>query len=94
MKMTDSVFVRPGGGGDIFVLEGIHVVATVGYTPERLGRGAVGEIRLRIPGHKNVKLHLGDMVSQDEKVWFSVCEIRNNEVAGSGLSHSKVIGRR
>ena len=94
MKMNDQVFVRPSGGGETFVLDGIHVVATVGYTPERTGAGASGEIRLRIPAAKQVNLRLGDLVSQDERIWFSVCEIRDNQVAGSGLSHCKVIGRR
>ncbi len=94
MNMTDRVFVRPAGGGETFVIDGIHVVSTVGYTPDRTGAAAAGEIRLRIPACKQVTLRLGDLVSRDEKVWFSVCEIRNNEVAGSGLSHCKVIGRR
>ncbi len=94
MKMDDRVFVRPAGGGETYVLDGIHVVSTVGYTPERTGAGASGDIRLRIPSHKQPNLHLGDLVSRDETIWFSICEIRNNEVSGSGLSHCKVIGRR
>ncbi len=97
MKMTDCVYVRCSRQGAVqnYMLRGVRCTVTEGIEADSAGFSGGGRMIVRIPASKAPSLCCGDQIRRaDSEVWYTVAEIRDNAIPGSGLSHRKVIGRR
>ena len=97
VNMTDSLFVERAGAkpGERIQIRGVHCVEKDGIKKDSAGFSGGGEMVVRIPKGVKQEIDCGDRICRvGSHSYYTVVEIRDNCMAGSALSHRKLIAKR
>lgn len=95
--MTDCVYVRCSRQGVVqsYMLRGVRCTVTEGIEADSAGFSGAGQMIVRLSASTAPLLCCGDQIRRaDSEIWYTVAQISDNSIPGSGLSHRKVIGKR